>query len=167
MVNATATQSQQIDATHRMEFKDWLVNGQKADSNSFYVFSNKTFEATYANQFYVNLTSTLGNPVGYGWYDEGSEAGIAVNPNKIPTNGFLGLLGFGTAFNHWQGDYSGTVNPAFISVTRPLNIEAVWGTDYGILPWFIAGLVAVSFTYWALTKQRKKRPAREPSPRLD
>ncbi len=167
IVNATATQSQQIDATHRKEFKEWLVNGQKADSHAFYVFSNKTFEATYVNQFYVNVTSSLGNAVGYGWYDEGSEAGIAVNPNKIPTSGFLGILGFGSAFDHWQGDYSGTTNPAFITVVRPLNIEAVWGIDYGVLPWFVAGLLAVTFVYLVLTERRKERSARESSPRLD
>jgi hypothetical protein len=79
--------------------------------------SNTTYTADFKMQYYLTLQTTNGSITpNAGWYDEGSQIRIQATPNTGYT--LQSWIGSGT------GSYSGTDNPAAITISGPITETA-------------------------------------------
>jgi hypothetical protein len=96
----------------------WSDNG--AISHSVAPTTNNTYTATFNTQYYVTMTPGTGGTVGppSGWRNSGAAGSITATP----ANGysFTGWSGSGT------GSYSGTNNPASITMGGPITETATF-----------------------------------------
>jgi len=94
----------------------WSDSG--AISHTVAPTTNKTYTATFRTQYYLTMTHSTGGTVtpASGW----KNSGAVVSIHAIPTSGhsFTGWTGSGT------GSYSGTNNPASITMSSPLTETA-------------------------------------------
>ncbi len=114
----------------------------------------KTVTAQWKNQYYVSVSSGIGEAKGSGWYDEGSQITIFVS-NSFPA-------GYGSlyVFEKWVGSTELHANSAQITVDRPITIEATWRLDqtqlYQTIGVIAAGIVIAAATS-ALLVYRKRQ----------
>ncbi len=123
----------------------------------FYTLSNinmndvRKIDFEYKNQYFINVLSNFGHPVGSGWYDDGSIITISV----IPGNDFI----LKRNFVGWEGSIigQGTQESANVLVSSPQTIIAMWQEDYTVIS--IIGISAVSgITYVIIRHKRKSLP---------
>lgn len=110
-----ATTSPQNGATGvRYVWTDWLP-GHGAISHTVAPTINKTFTATFRTQYYLTMSHNTGGTVSpaSGW----KNSGVAVSINAMP--------GANYHFSNWTGSgtgsYSGTNNPASITMNGPIS----------------------------------------------
>jgi uncharacterized repeat protein (TIGR02543 family) len=75
--------------------------------------------AIYRKQYYLNVTSPLGQASGTGWYDEASTPTFGVTPPIVTDNGAHVFIG-------WMGDSNDTSPSSSVLVNGSKNIEASW-----------------------------------------
>jgi hypothetical protein len=109
-----ATTSPQNGATSvRYVWTSWTGGG--AISHTVAPITNKTYTATFTTQYYVTMTHGTGGTVSpaSGW----KNSGVAVSINAMP--------GANYHFSNWTGSgtgsYSGTNNPASITMGGPIT----------------------------------------------
>ena len=91
----------------------WSDNG--AISHAVAPTTNKTYTATFRKQYYLTMAHGTGGTVtpASGW----KNSGTAVSIHAMPTNGY--------SFSNWSGSgsgsYSGTNNPASITMNGPIT----------------------------------------------
>jgi Divergent InlB B-repeat domain len=94
-------------------WKNWSDGG--AISHTVAPTTNTTYTATFKTQYYLNMTRGIGGTVSpaNGWKDSGA----AVSISATPANGY--------SFSNWTGSgtgsYSGTNNPASITMGGPIT----------------------------------------------
>lgn len=122
-----------------------------------------TIKLVYQKQYFMNVTSSYGNPQGEGWYDERSSATFSVT-SPWPAEGFLGTLGGKHIFDHWSGDSTSTTTTTSVVMDGPKTVSAEWHPDY-TMPYTIIGaiVVAVVIIVVALLFVRRRR-APTPAP---
>jgi len=103
------------------------------------------FLARYRTQHLLTVTSEYGNPVGAGWYDEGSEAAFSVSS---PT----GLLPR-RVFTGWSGDADASSASSLIKMDGPKAVEASWRTDYTVAVGTLAAVVLAIAALMVLGKR--------------
>jgi len=140
-------------------FEGWFVNGVLDSQDTFTAVGNMTFSPVYAKQYLVQVNSSLGSATGSGWYNEGANATISVQPSTMPAPGILGELGVRSVLTGWTGDYNGSVvnSESTIQVKTPMVITAVWKTGYGFLPYYVAVIIAGLVLAIQLIQKRKKK----------
>jgi hypothetical protein len=114
------TSPQSGDIGVRYTFTRWSDNG--AISHTVAPTTNTTYTATFKTQYYLTMSHGTGGTVspGSGWRN----AGLAVSISATPTNNtqvsytLNGWTGSGT------GSYSGTNNPASITMNGPITENA-------------------------------------------
>jgi len=107
-----------FDDKSRAVFQQWNITG--ASSNLHLSLSRDVrLLAIYRRQHYLNVTSSLGQATGTGWYDEDSLAHFYVTP-------LLVLEGKTHVFVGWTGDYSDSAPASSVLVNSPRNIQALW-----------------------------------------
>ncbi len=117
---------QNVDAGTRYVFDSWSDGGSQ--SHTVLVYTDSTFSANLNTQYLVTINSDHGNPSGGGWYNQGETAQISIN---TPVAG-----GSGTryVFQSWagtgSGSYSGTNNPATVTVNEAITETVNWTTQY-------------------------------------
>ncbi len=131
------------DSGKRYVFMAWVVDGAVQPGNPVSVIMNapRIITAKYKTQFYLNVKSQYGNPVGSGWYDVGSSATFSIT-SPDTAEGIMGFLGGKYIFNGWSGGLNATTASATIVMTAPKTVTAVWVADF-IIPTIILTLVAV------------------------
>ncbi|MEM4067091.1 MAG: hypothetical protein QXV17_09565, partial [Candidatus Micrarchaeaceae archaeon] len=84
-------------------------------SGSFTVTSSTTVMADYTTQYYLTMSANSGGSVspGSGWYNSGTQVSISASPNT----GYHFVSWTGTG----SGSYSGTNNPAIITMNSPIS----------------------------------------------
>jgi hypothetical protein len=118
-----ATTSPQNGATGvRYLWTRWSDN--KAISHTVAPTTNTTYTATFKTQYYLTMTHGTGGTVTptSGWKNSGSTVSItatATNNTQVSYN-FAGWTGAG------PGSYSGTNNPASITINGPISENAVF-----------------------------------------
>jgi len=133
----------------RLIFDGWYLNSKKltAEPTIVIVDGPITMQGRYRTDYYLNVTSPIGNTSGSGWYARGSVASFTIDTSSIPGEGFLGLLGLKHSFARWAGsnDFLGDpVDPhGSLVMNRPTEIEAIWQDDYSSLVTNIVILVVV------------------------
>ncbi len=107
----------------RYLFKSW-GDGVTGTSRTLVVNSSSTFTLDYRRQYYISVSSPVGQAKGSGWYDDGSRATFSVSPYQD--------LGNRTRmhFNAWIGDVDARTAEASILVDGPKNIFAYWKREY-------------------------------------
>jgi hypothetical protein len=100
----------------------WSDNG--AISHTVAPATNKTYTATFKTQYFLTMTHGTGGTVKptSGWRNAGSAASISATPtnNTQVSYSFGGWTGAGT------GSYSGTNNPASITINGPITENAAF-----------------------------------------
>ena len=91
-----------------------------------YVIGPTTLKATWKTQYLVIVKSQYGTPTGSGWYDNGSNASISVQPEVDYGNATRRI------FAGWTGNYSGSSPNTSLRIDAPATLNANWNTQYMI-----------------------------------
>ena len=101
-------------------WKSWSDNG--AISHTVAPTTNKTYTATFTTQYYLTMITGTGGTVSpaSGWKNSGTPISISATPtnNTLVSYNFNGWSGTGTE------SYSGTNNPASITMNSPITETA-------------------------------------------
>jgi len=109
----------------RRVFEGWYVEGNKICDETICSFKAEkpaTIEAKWRTEYYINVSSKLGEASGSGWYAKGSAAVATIKPTTIE-----GIIQ-NQVFAGWAADgkiVSTASTYAFV-VNGPVNLEAVW-----------------------------------------
>jgi hypothetical protein len=158
----------------RIIFDGWYVNGTRLTVEPRIIIVNGSLnvEGRYRVEYYVNVTSPVGEARGSGWYQEGSVASFSVDRTTVSAEGFLGTLGLRRSFRQWTGSNSFVGLPmeqqGRLLVREPSVIQAIWEDDWGsvIMNLVLAAALAVALVVVvAMTRMRHAHTRREPSER--
>jgi hypothetical protein len=113
----------QQGADERYVFEGW---SDGVDSNSHTIFLTKptTLDALYRTEYYLSAQTDMGEIVGEGWYQKGTQATVAVTPTvEVPVSfGFLNEY----RFAGWSGDSGLTDNVIVLTMDGPKQVSAHW-----------------------------------------
>lgn len=138
-VNRTGPEKVDPGPGIRLIFGGWYVNGKRLEAEPRTITAEQpiTVEGRYKTEYYLNVTSSIGETVGSGWYEKDTVASFAVTRSSVPVEGGLGLLGLKWSFAQWIGseDIVGesTAPQASILMSGPSMVEAVWREDWSTL----------------------------------
>src|SRR4029077_4545928 len=114
-----ATTSPQSGATGvQYVWSRWSDNG--GISHAVAPTTNTTYTATFATQYYLTMTQGTGGTLspGSGW----RSSGVSISISATPASGY--------SFSNWNGSgsgsYSGTNNPASITMNGPVTENAAF-----------------------------------------
>jgi hypothetical protein len=107
-----------IGKTARAVFEQWNVTSTSS-TLQLPMSSDLCLLAIYRRQYYLNVTSPLGQISGAGWYDENSTATFRVTPPIVTNQGTHVFIG-------WLGDLNDPSASARLFVDSPKNVEASW-----------------------------------------
>src|SRR5205807_7117628 len=121
--HTVATTSPQSSGTGvQFVWSRWSDNG--GISHTVVPTTNKTYTATFTTQYYLTMTAGTGGIVSptSGWKNSGATVSITATPtnNTQVSYNFAGWTGSGT------GSYSGTNNPASITMNGPITENAAF-----------------------------------------
>jgi hypothetical protein len=108
----------------RAVFLEW-EDGTTSNPRTVTANTDITIMARYTTQHQLTVASAYGDPVGGGWYDEGSEATVSI-PSRfglIPEHVFIG----------WSGDIDEAADETTILMDAPKTVTAQWQTSYRYL----------------------------------
>jgi hypothetical protein len=154
-----------ITSDTKRYFTGWSGNYTSSSANgSIKMDTPKTLTANWRSEFLLTINSDYGEPVGTGWYEEGENVSISVEP----------VLGFIIRhfFTGWSGDLTVTESSTGITMTSPKAITANWETDYLQLYILIIIIVIVigggAAAVIIFLRHRKKKPVvkTEPIPEI-
>ena len=86
--------------------------------------ANVTLAAIYNTQYFLQLSSEFGVPIGGGWHVASSVVSISVDSPVSESNGRR------KAFSKWTGDISSDLNPATFDMNSPKLIKAIWSDQF-------------------------------------
>jgi len=145
-------------SVQRYAWSSWNVDGLTEPGTSVEILMNKPHNVRliYQTQYYLLVTSALGEPTGTGWYTSGQNAKFGV------TYGASELLVRHTLAG-WRLNSSNVITnlpPSATEVTmdRPYVIEAEWNVDYTPLWIFLVALVSGVIVFTAVVMIIVKRP---------
>ncbi len=93
-------------------------------SGSILVTEPKRVSAEWKTQYFVQVLSSFGSTVGTGWYDVGSRAEFLVD--QIVDHGNYTRQ----SFQSWTGDSATKTPAAYVVVSSPKKVSAVWTKQY-------------------------------------
>ncbi|MBN1352356.1 T9SS type A sorting domain-containing protein [candidate division KSB1 bacterium] len=110
----------------KYHFISWSDDGER--THTVAPTTNSTYIAFMSTEYFLELNSTHGNPVGEGWYPEGDSVTIFVESLVAGSTGtqyvFAGWIGDGV------GAYTGSVNPFAFQLLGPITETASWKTQH-------------------------------------
>jgi M6 family metalloprotease-like protein len=121
--NVTVPTTASLGAGSRVMFDQWS-NGANSTTLNL-PDENGTITAMYQIQYYVNVNTPHGTPLGAGWYDQGANATVILPETVNDTQ-----PGTRYTFTRWQGSINGTSDPLTFNVAMPTNFTAIWRTQY-------------------------------------
>jgi hypothetical protein len=107
-----------LGSTTRAVFEQWNVTSTSS-TIQLSITRDVSLHAIYRKQYYLNVTSPLGQASGAGWCDESSNARFSVTPPIVTdkeTHVFIG----------WLGDSNDSSPSSSVLVDGSKNIEASW-----------------------------------------
>jgi hypothetical protein len=131
---------------HTIEIKKASISGELG-TRYFSNTSSITFASAgeiildYVTQYYLDISSTHGNTVGSGWYDEGSIANFGITPASASN-----IFGIQYDFIGWSGDYSIDSANATIVMDKPYVMKAEWEKNKTQFNFLIGLISAISLT---------------------
>jgi parallel beta-helix repeat protein len=120
----------------RYNFTGWTtsnmakITNPSASSTTVLMDEPKTVTADYVKQYYLKMSTNSGTlSPGSGWFNTGSNVTIsAAAPSTIAGETYLwpGWLGWLGWFGMGLGSYSGSCNPAKVTMKGPISEFAMW-----------------------------------------
>ncbi|MCE4614352.1 MAG: hypothetical protein F7B60_02310 [Desulfurococcales archaeon] len=107
----------------RVVFKGWNT-GDTGKQLTINVTRTISIIGLYQRQYFIEVTSTYGNPTGSGWYSEGARVNMSVE--KI----FPLDLGVRAVFKQWTGGITPENPTNFVYAFAPTTIKAQWTIEY-------------------------------------
>lgn len=162
-VNRTSPDVINTDPGTRLVFEAWYLNNQSlaAEPGTIVVDAPITLVARYRTEYYLNVTSPIGQTNGTGWHTKDTVAYFQVDTSTVPAEGLFGLLGLKRSFTHWAGsnNFLGpTTEPqSSLTMKEPTTVEAVWQDDYSSLALNTAIVVLVTALVGVAVTARKRR----------
>ncbi len=118
-----------ISTGEREVFVGWKGSGFRSytgnsTSATVVVYGKITESAVWQLQYFVNVSSNFSNATGSGWYDNNSLVRLGINSSELYANSSTRYVfdGWTTANKTYSGNY--------ISIKSPVNVTAVWKTEY-------------------------------------
>jgi hypothetical protein len=145
-------------SVQRFIWFSWNIDGMNQPGASAEILMDKphSVRLIYQTQYYLLVTSTLGETAGTGWYVDGQTArfGVTYSGSELLVKHTLA----GWRLN--SSNVIRTLPPSETEVTmdRPYVIEAQWSTDYTPLWIFIFALVTSAIVVTAVIVVIIKRP---------
>jgi hypothetical protein len=153
------------DAQRTEDGRRYIFRGWRGMSNSTSISVRaepSSYVAEYRVQYYLNVTSELGEAEGSGWYDAGSYARAKLKTDKIEEFPWIYV------FKGWGGDANGSSlisDP--ILMDKPKVALAKW--ERTLNPLYMITILSISLavifgltTFYLLLKyRRKKKPSDE------
>jgi hypothetical protein len=142
----------------RFSWFSWNIDNMTQPGTSIEVLMDRphSVRLIYQTQYYLLVTSPLGEPTGAGWYASGQKAefGVAYSGSELLVKHSL----VGWRLN--SSNVIDTVPPTVTEVTmdRPYVIEAQWTTDYTPMWVFIIALVSAVAVFVGVMFTILKRP---------
>jgi len=147
----------------RRVFHGWSVNSQSVTGDYLELMINEptTIVGLYDTEFYLNVTSPIGETKGSGWYPKDAEVSFSLDRRTVQAEGIMGLLGLKKSFTRWTGseNFIGVADePQSLLVMRePTTIEAVWSEDWSAVSLNIALLIVIIGAIIVLAVLRTRR----------
>ncbi|MGC8849937.1 MAG: hypothetical protein ACP5QI_05635, partial [Candidatus Bathyarchaeia archaeon] len=112
----------------RSVFKEWSDGASESDRILEVEAPATRIEARYSKEHRVEASSPYGTVEGGGWYPEGGQAIISVEPSILDHGN-----GTRRVFKSWLigGEEHGTPQ-TLITVSAPIRAEALWTTEYNL-----------------------------------
>lgn len=151
-------QFRNVSSAERLVFMFWRVDNitQQGTSIDVPMDAPRHVEVTYRTQYYLTVTSRLGETVGSGWYFSGDKArfSVAYGGSDFPVKYSLA---------DWQPNPRTTItkvsaNEAEIVMDRAYVVEAIWNADYTPAWIFLAALASVVIVIVGVVVVAVKRP---------
>ncbi|MCC6050697.1 MAG: hypothetical protein LM580_08310 [Thermofilum sp.] len=141
----------------RYVFKAWS-DGTASFARDLALVKSASITAMYRVEYYVTAESEYGEVSGAGWYEEGSQATIKVQPSTV---------GFGVkhVFDHWEDENGHVVSRdpvATVIVNQPIKLRAVWRTDYTDLILLSLAAIAAAIAVMVFARRRARPPPPPP-----
>jgi hypothetical protein len=159
LISLTAPTEVNISQGEKHVFDNWIIdNSENRDSNiNFNIRSPLEIRAKYHTEYFLQLNSIYGNPIGIGWYKDGSTATISIE-KELAMPGFFGFLGGKVVFDKWNGEFQSTNNIVNVYMDSSKIITAHWRDDYTLT--FIIGslmlLIIATLLALLILKKHKK-----------
>jgi len=149
----------QLGVGDRVAFTGWNV------STPVFVDGPAVIGAIWSEQVLLTIQTTIGTPVGGGWYVKGAKATISVD-TSVPAEGILGLLGAKYVLKELRTDSGVPVSSTDIVMDSPMTVIPVYELDYSAsITYLIALLFVVGAGAFILAIfLRKLNEARRPMP---
>jgi hypothetical protein len=147
-----------VSSVQRFAWFSWNVDNMTQPGTSVDIMMDRphSVRLMYQTQYYLLVTSTLGESTGTGWYTSGQKAsfGVAYNGSEL-------LVKYTLA--GWRLNSSNVIKTlpstaTEVTMDRPYVIEAQWITDYTPLWIFILVLVCAVIVFAAVTVIIVRRP---------
>jgi hypothetical protein len=108
----------------RHYFTGWSGSYTGIDSTASLVMNApKTVTANWRNEYLLAVNSAYGDPVGAGWYKDGSAASFSVTPyREEPDTRHY--------FTDWSGSYTGDTSTGSLAMNTPKKVTANWRNEY-------------------------------------
>jgi len=107
-----------VGSAARAVFEQWNVTSTSS-TIQLPISRDVSLLAIYRKQYYLNVTSTLGQALGAGWYDESSNARFRVTSLIVADKEVHVFIG-------WLGDSNDSSPSSSVLVDGSKNIEASW-----------------------------------------
>jgi hypothetical protein len=107
-----------VGNTTRAVFQQWNVTSTSS-TLSLSISRDMCLLAIYRKQYYLNVTSPLGQASGAGWYDENSVAMFRVVPPIVTNNGTHAFVG-------WLGDSNDSSPSSSVNMNGSKSVDASW-----------------------------------------
>jgi hypothetical protein len=104
--------------TARAVFEQWNVSSASS-TLQVAISGDVCLLAIYRKQYYLNVTSPMGQASGAGWYDENSTATFRVTPPIVTDKVMRVFVG-------WLGDSNDSSPSSSVFVNGSKNIQASW-----------------------------------------
>jgi len=162
-VSRTSPDVINTDPGTRLILDAWYLNNQRlaAEPETIVVDAPITLVARYKTEYYLNVTSPIGQTNGTGWHTKDTVAYFSVDRSTVPAEGLLGLLGLKRSFTQWAGSNNFLGLPmepqGSLIMKEPTTVEAVWQDDYGSLVLNIAIVILVVALVGVAVTARKRR----------
>jgi hypothetical protein len=124
----------------RLVFTNW-EDGSTDTTRLITLHNDTSILANYRIQYFVNVTSAFGTPLGSGWYDENSTVSASVGPSAVNESKVI--------FAQWEGDVNGSDSRILLTANSPKTVRAEWvpAPSYELIGANIALLLFGSFLF--------------------
>jgi hypothetical protein len=119
----------------RFVFTGWS-DGVNSNPRTLPITTNTNVVALYGKEYYLKVTSSANQPIGEGWYPEGTLATFGIAPTTYHLTRWSGFLTYDYRFSGWKGDSDSAGNTASIIMDGPKSVNAQWvqtGTQIDLL----------------------------------